>query len=33
MKSYNGMTDPTMIKDIPNLKVEDVAIAVAPRAA
>ena len=25
------MTDPTMMKDIPNLKVEDLAIAVAPR--
>lgn len=33
MKSYNGMTDPTMMKDIPKLKVEDVAIAVAPREA
>lgn len=33
MKSFNGMTDSTMMKDIPNLKVEDIAIAVAPRPA
>jgi|AntRauTorckE5430_2_1112549.scaffolds.fasta_scaffold12276_2 hypothetical protein len=31
MNFLNGMTDPTMMKDIPNLKVEDLAIAVAPR--